>query len=219
LCWYAGNGSIYEAVYPSGEVTGELVRLRSPPPSEAHYLWALLFMDASIAWIDARNGDLLYSLPGRFPGTLYKHAALNVINASQPRMELWHVKKYERIKSAALPLEEPASFLWLWRAANGSLYTIDYPLITDEEVVRIRVSNDIEEYRIWEVRTETGIYYIDARNGAIRLIISNDELLPQTQVTPSPIKANIIIAATILVVIVLALVNLRTFFQKKQQHQ
>jgi len=215
LCWYAGNGSIYEAVYPSGEVKGEMLRLRSALPSEAYYVWELIFMDASRAWVDARNGDILDITPARFLGTLSRQAALRVINASQQTVEEWDVQKYERTKGAD-PLDEPTGERMLWRAANGSLYEFYYPIpdYKAKEVLRIQVSNDTEEYIMWEITTETETYYIDARNGIIRLIISNDELSSQHQIYQFPSEAIIGIAAIIIIVIVVATFTLKKRFSK-----
>ena len=173
LFWYAGNGSIYEASYPTGEIKGEIFQLRSVNDFEVYYVWRLVLMDGRTDFINARNGNIVEELPGRTPGTLTQQAALRVVNASQPKIEEWSLQKYERIG-----LEESTEARSLLRTSNGSLYEYSQPIASYplKEVLRIHVADDTEEYVMWEVTTQNNTYYIDARNGIIRLILSNDKI-------------------------------------------
>jgi hypothetical protein len=64
----------------------------------------------------------------------------------------------------------------LRRASNGTLYEVQFPSITYTigKVAIIEDPDDKEEYNIWEITTEDKIFYIDSRNGIIRLILGEN---------------------------------------------
>ena len=61
------------------------------------------------------------------------------------------------------------------------------PFIRDirGKVLYIEVPDDREEYNVWDITTDNNVYYIDARNGIIRLILGETPLPPSTKLLPA----------------------------------
>jgi len=176
LEWRVSNGTLYEAEYPSGKVRGEVERFTGVEDTEEYYVWSIILMDGSSRHIDARNGQLLSFFPSRVPGILTFQTAARIVYAPQKRVEEWRVQEYKRIGDfESEPFETPDGLVkghLLWRVSNGTLYEVQPPFILDTigRVLYIEAPDDNEEYNVWEITTENNIYYIDARNGIIRLI-------------------------------------------------
>ena len=175
--WRASNGTLYEAEYPNGKVRGKVEHFTGVEDTEEYYVWTITLKDGMRAWIDARNGELLSLSPSRVPGVLTFNTAVRVVYAPQKRIEEWRVQGYKRIGDFEFePFETPDGLVkghLLWRASNGTHYEVLLPFIRDirGKVLYIEAPDDIEEYNVWEITTENNLYYIDARNGIIRLIL------------------------------------------------
>jgi len=187
LEWRANNGTLYEAEYPSGRVGGEVERFTGVEDTEEYYVWMTTLKDGMRVWIDARNGGLLSLSPSRVPGLLTFKTAVNIVHAPQKEVEECVVREYKRIGDFEFePHETPDGLMkghLLWRASNGTHYEVQLPFIRDirGKVLYIEAPDDKEEYNVWEITTENKVYYIDARNGIIRLIIGET-----TPVYPTP---------------------------------
>jgi len=177
--WRVSNGTLYEAEYPSGKVRGEIERFTGVEDTEEYYVWNIILMDGSSRHVDARNGELLSISPSRVPGVLTFETAVRVVYAPQKRVGEWRVQEYKRMGDfESEPYETPDGLVkghLLWRASNGTLYEVWLPFIRDirGKVLYIEAPDDVEEYNVWEITTDAVpplIYYIDARNGIIRLI-------------------------------------------------
>jgi len=191
LEWRANNGTLYEAEYPSGKIYGEIERFTGVEDTEEYYVWNIILMDGSSRHIDARNGELLSISPSRVPGVLTFETAVRVVYAPQKRIEEWKVQKYKRIgdfeSEPFETLDELVKGHLLWRASNGTLYEVWLPhtRYTIGKVLYIEVPDDREEYNVWEITTGNNVYYIDARNGIIRLIKEETPLPPPTKLIPA----------------------------------
>jgi len=174
--WRAINGTLYEAEYPSGKIIDEIERYSGVEDDEEYYVWQITLLDGAVCHIDSRNGEFLSFSPSRFPGLLTFEAAARVVNAPEPKIEEWEVHDYKRLADfESKPYETPDGLIkghLLRRTSNGTLYEVIPPIILDlrGKLLHIEVSGDSEEYNVWEIRDEKNFYYIDARNGAIRLI-------------------------------------------------
>ena len=175
--WRASNGTLYEAKYPSGEIYGEVERFTGVKDLEEYYVWKIILMDGAVCHINAYNGERLSSFPSRVPGVLTFKAAVRIIHAPQRRVKEWRVQTYKRIGDfESKPRETPDGLVkghLLWRASNGTLYEVWLPFAAHAvgKVLYIEAPDDVEEYNVWEITTEGKVYYIDARNGVIRLIL------------------------------------------------
>lgn len=180
LEWRASNGTLYEAEYPSGMIHGEIEHFTGVEDLEEYYVWEITLMDGAVCHIDARNGEFLSFSPSRFPGVLKFEAAVRIVHAPQKKIEEWSIQDYERIGDfETRPYETPNGLVkghLLRRASNGTLYEVQFPSITYTigKVVIIEAPDDKEEYNIWEITTEDKIFYIDSRNGIIRLILGEN---------------------------------------------
>ena len=177
--WRASNGTLYEAEYPSGKVYGEVeVFSGMEEETEEYYVWNIILMDGRKRWVDARNGDRLCDMPTRVPGVLTFSTATRIIDAPKKTVEEWDVKTYERIGEFEGSGHETNDGLvkghLLWRVSNGTFYQVWSPFISDpgNKILYIEVPEDTENYNVWEIITEDKTYYIDARNGVIKLILS-----------------------------------------------
>ncbi|MFQ6080515.1 MAG: carboxypeptidase-like regulatory domain-containing protein [Candidatus Bathyarchaeia archaeon] len=176
LEWRASNGTLYEAEYSDGKIYGEIEHFTGVEDAEEYYVWKIILMDGASCHIDARSGELLSFSPSRVPGVLTFKTAVRVIYAPQRRVEEWRVQEYKRIGDfESKPYETPDGLVkghLLWRVSNGALYEVMLPLIRDirGKVLYVEVPDDTEEYNVWEITTQNNVYYIDARNGIIRLI-------------------------------------------------
>jgi len=177
LEWLARNGTLYEAEYPNGKVRGEVERFTGIEDTEEYYVWKIILMDGASCHIDARDGEPLSFFPSRIPGVLTFETAVRIIYAPQKRIEQWRVHEYKRIEDfKSEPFKTPDGAVkghLLWRISNGTLYEVQPPFIchTIREVLYIEAPDDREEYNMWEIATESNVYYIDARNGIILLIL------------------------------------------------
>ena len=179
LEWRASNGTLYEAEYPSGEILDKIELFVGVKDTEEYYVWKIILMDGESRYIDARNGRLLTIFPSRVPGILTFEAAVRVVQASQRRIEEWKLQVYKRIgdfKSKPYEtLDGRVKGHLLWRVSNGTFFEVQPPFITHSmgKVLYIKAPEDRGEYNVWEITTETedNIYYVDARNGVIRLIL------------------------------------------------
>jgi len=191
LEWRANNGTLYEAEYPSGKDRGEIERFTGVEDTEEYYVWNIILMDGSSRHIDARNGELLSISPSRVPCVLTFETAVRVVYAPQKRIEEWKVQEYKRIGDfESEPFETLDGLVkghLLWRASNGTLYEVWLPhtRYTIGKVLYIEVPDDREEYNVWEITTENNVYYIDARNGIIRLIKEETPLPPPIKLIPA----------------------------------
>jgi len=117
--------------------------------------------------------------------------AVRVVYAPQKRIEEWKVQEYKRIGDfESEPFETLDGLVkghLLWRASNGTLYEVWLPhtRYTIGKVLYIEVPDDREEYNVWEITTENNVYYIDARNGIIRLIKEETPLPPPIKLIPA----------------------------------
>jgi len=192
LEWRASNGTLYEAEYPRGKVRGEVEHFTGVEDTEEYYVWNIILMDGSYRHVDARNGELLSIFPSRVPGVLTFETAVRVVYAPQKRVEEWRVQEYKRIGDfESEPYETPDGLVkghLLWRASNGTLYEVWLPhtRYTITKVLYIEAPDDTEEYNIWEITTENNVYYIDARNGIIRLILGGTGVSPIPPPKPLP---------------------------------
>jgi parallel beta-helix repeat protein len=243
LQYYFTNGSLHEAVYPSGEILGLIQQfsVANGSDSEEYYVWCLELMDGKRVFVDARNGDILYTMLARVPGALLFDVAVKITNASQPKIDLWNVTKYERLGDYSLEAVSTSDGTitghYLKRTSNGTFYDADFPLgpvppivPPKQPILYIQAFNDSDEYNVWEIRTQNYTYYIDARDGSIRYIIANNELpnaTPATTSEPSPaplhsitlpslsIEAAILIAVTVSIIISITAIVLKRHKQNR----
>ena len=186
LVWRASNGDLYEAEYPSGKVHERIEQFIGAKDTEEYYVWRIELKDGIPCYIDARNGELLICGLTRVPGVLTFKTAARIVYAPQKKVEEWKVQEYQRVGNFEFePHKTPDGLVkghLLWRASNGTLYEVEPPSILDtsRKVLYIKVPEDREEYNLWEITTEENIYYIDARNGIIRLTLPTHptKLLP-----------------------------------------
>lgn len=186
LVWRASNGDLYEAEYPSGKVRERIEQFIGAKDTEEYYVWRIELKDGIPCYIDARNGELLICGLTRVPGVLTFKTAARIVYAPQKKVEEWKVQEYQRVGNFEFePHKTPDGLVkghLLWRASNGTLYEVEPPSILDtsRKVLYIKVPEDREEYNLWEITTEENIYYIDARNGIIRLTLPTHptKLLP-----------------------------------------
>ena len=174
--WRASNGTLYEAEYPSGEVYGEIERFTGVEDTEEYYVWGIVFMDGSSRHVDARSGEVLSLSPSRTPDLLTFEAAVRITRAPQRKVDEWNVQRYERLGFELEPHETPDGLVkghLLWRVGNGTLFEVQIPSIQHAigRVLYIEDPNDVEEYNVWEITNGDNVYYIDARDGTIRLIL------------------------------------------------
>ncbi len=193
------NGTLFEAVYPSGQVKTMIEQFEGLNDSAEYYVWALTLIDHTRVWIDARNGNFLAGLFPRVPGLLQFDVAVRVTEAAQPKTNLWDVITYEPLanytgRSGSYQTDGTNVGHFLLRSPDGT-FTEDLipigpvPTIgpTPTPVLRIKVSNDTEAYNVWEIRTTTKTYYVDERDGAIRYVIANVDIPNATStLNPSP---------------------------------
>jgi hypothetical protein len=174
--WRTRNGTLYEAEYPRGEIHGEIERFTGVDNSEEYYVWKIILMDGARVYIDSRSGDVLSFSPSRFPGLLTFDAASRIVHSPELQIEEWNVQNYTRVGDfESKPFETTDGLVkghLLRRLSNGTLYEVLFPATQypQSKVLHIEVPDDVEEYNIWEITTEENVFYIDARNGIIRLI-------------------------------------------------
>ena len=191
LEWHASDGRLYQAEYPSDanmppkpSILGEVERFVGGEDVEEYYVWRITLMDGGVVWVDAQNGDILQISSSRVPGVLNFGTALRIIDA--PSKKVVEVAQgYKRLGNFEGEGYESTDGRvrghLLWRVSNGTLYEVWLPFNSypRKEIFYIEVPEDREEYNMWEITTEDKVYYIDARNGIIKL------LLPYPTPTPA----------------------------------
>ena len=184
--WRASNGTLYEAEYPTGKVHGKIEQFTGVKDAEEYYVWMIELKDGAICHIDARSGDFLDIAPSRTPGVLAFTTAARIINAPQKRVEEWKFQEYKRIgKFEFEPFKTPDGLVegrLLWRTSDGTLYEVYPPFVCDtsRKALYIEVPDDKDQYNVWEITAAEKVYYIDGRNGTIRLVLPTHptKLLP-----------------------------------------
>lgn len=60
--YHASDGTLYEAIYPSGEIGVPIALVIVPSDEEAYYIWEIIAYKKQ-SFVDARSGEVLYVLP------------------------------------------------------------------------------------------------------------------------------------------------------------
>ncbi|MEM2111619.1 MAG: PepSY domain-containing protein [Candidatus Bathyarchaeia archaeon] len=195
LLWRTSDGALWEFSNSTGEVYGMVAKHDGLSDKDEYYVWEITLYDGTDYYVDARDGKLLDLQAPRIPGIVSFSTALRILNAPEKRFRLWNVTEYKRIADYqdryGGPYESPDGSVQghrLWRVSNGTMYEAPAVFIQDTRnmVLYIEVPGDNEEYNVWELKTKDKLYYIDARDGAILLVLPIEPASSSPPASPPP---------------------------------